>query len=141
MKKTILISGENLNYILDDLEEQLKDMKLPEAKRQSIEAMLETFSDAKGSMEYCFIIHFGLPFTYDKAEAYRNMQKIRTGYEKKLNELGIGTVLIKDESDILNIIDGILTGEFYIGARMNEGKLIPVSRHNKFIKDHDIAFF
>jgi hypothetical protein len=139
MKKTILISGENLNYILDDLEEQLKDMKLPEAKRQSIEAMLETFSDAKGSMEYCFIIHFGLPLTYDKAEAYRNMQKIRTGYEKKLNELGIGTVLIKDESDILNIIDGILTGEFYIGARMNEGKLIPVSRHNKFIKDHDIA--
>lgn len=139
MKKTILISGENLNYILDDLEEQLNDKKLPESNRQSIEAMLETFNMSKGSMEYCFIIHFGLPLTYDKAEAYRNMQKIRTGYEKKLNELGIGTVLIKDESDILSIIDGILTGEFHIGARLNEGQLIPVSRHNKYIKDQDLA--
>lgn len=138
MKKTILVSGENLNYILDDLEEQLNDTKLPEANRQSIEAMLETFNTTKGSMEYCFIIHFGLPLTYDKAEAYRNMQKIRTGYEKKLNEIGIGTVLIKDESDILSIIDGILTGEFYIGARLNEGQLIPITRHNKYIKDKDL---
>lgn len=139
MKKTILISGENLNYILDDLEEQLNDKKLPDSNRQSIEAMLETFNMSKGSMEYCFVIHFGLPLTYDKAEAYRNMQKIRTGYEKKLNEFGIGTVLIKDESDILSIIDGILTGEFHIGARLNEGQLIPVTRHNKYIKDKGLA--
>lgn len=128
MKKTILISGENLNFILDDLEEQLEDKDTPEHSRQSIEAMLETFNAAQGSMEYCFIIHFGLPYTLDKDEAFAYMMKVRNGYEKILNEMGIGTVLIKDESDILQIIDGILTGEFYIGARLNEGKLIPVTR-------------
>ena len=140
MKKTILVSGENLNYILDDLEEQLAEKDITEDRRNSIESMLQTFSESKGSIEYCFIMHFGLPLTYDNAEAYQNMQTVRTGYEKRLNEMGIGTVLIKDETDILQIIDGILTGEFHIGARLNEGKLIPVTRYNKFIKDKELPY-
>lgn len=140
LKKTILISGENLNFILDDLEEQLKDEKLPESNRQSIESMLETFSEAKGSIEYCFIMHFGLPFTEDKDLAYQNMMKVRNGYEKRLHEMHIGTVLIKDESDILQIIEGELTGEFYIGARLNRGNLLPVTRPHVKSKKQDLAF-
>ena len=139
LKKTILISGENLNFILDDLEEQLNEKGIPESTRLSIESMLNTFSEAKGSIEYCFIMHFGLPFTEDKELAYQNMMKVRNGYEKRLHEMHIGTVLIKDESDILQIIEGELTGEFYIGARLNRGNLIPVNRPHIISKKQDLA--
>lgn len=140
LKKTILISGENLNFMLDDLEEQLHEKGISESKRQSIESMLNTFSEAKGSIEYCFIMHFGLPFTEDKDVAYQNMMKVRNGYEKRLHEMHIGTVLIKDESDILQIIEGELSGEFYIGTRLNRGSLIPVNRPHTISKKHDLAF-
>ena len=138
MKKTILISGENLSYILDDLEEQLQEKHISNIRRSSIESLLETFSESKGAMEYLYIIHFGLPYTEDENIALENMQKVRNGYERLINELSIGTVLLKDESDLLQIINGMLTGEMYFGARLKEGKLIPVSRKNKVkVKDQD----
>jgi hypothetical protein len=142
MKKLCLITGENLNYILDDLEEQLREKNIPDHRRLAIESMLATFSASKGSMEFIYIMHFGLPYTEDKDIAYANMQKVRNGYEKILNEMGIGTVLIKDESDILQIIDGMLTGEMYFGARLNGGKLIPVNKSKKDIniKDQPVSF-
>jgi hypothetical protein len=141
-KKLIIISGENLTHYLNDIEEELKKPKIEEHRRHALESMLETFSDATTVIEYLYVIHIGLPLAPDKKKALENMQNVRAGYEKLLNESNIGTVLLKDEDDILSIVNGMLTGDMYFAERLNGGKLIPVE-NNKNIKnnDHNVYFW
>ena len=117
---TTMISGHNTSYILDDIEEQLKLPNLNAVREKALWSIYNKFKDRAGTDEPIFIMHVGLPPAVHEYEHLENMRKVRDEFELTLNEIGLETVLIKDPEDLAHIINGMFTGEIWIGRDLTE---------------------
>jgi hypothetical protein len=115
MQKTILISGRDMSFIADDIEEQLKEPGISHIRRAELYSIQEQFIDENGFIDWIYLIHIGLNYTLHEDRALKEMNEIRNGYERLLNDMGIGTVLIKDSEDLVLIYNGMLTGKMFLG--------------------------
>ena len=75
----------------------------------------EKFSDIKGVIDWIYVIHIGLSYTQQEERAHREMDAVQNGYVRLLNEMGIGTVLIKDSDDMVLLYQSMLTGKMMFG--------------------------
>lgn len=101
LQKTILISGRDLTFIVDDIEEQLKEPGISPVRLAELYSIQEKFSDIKGVIDWIYVIHIGLSYTQQEERAHREMDAVQNGYVRLLNDMGIGTVLIKDSDDMV----------------------------------------
>lgn len=110
LKKEIWISGKGTRVINPEIKERLRNKNLTESQRQALQSYHDKFSEFTPQTTVS-IIHIGLPYTTDTATAMVNMDEVRNGYEKNINTAGIGTVLIKNEDQVSELIHGMLTGD------------------------------
>jgi len=110
LKKEIYISGKGTRVINPEIKERLRNKDLTESQRQALQSYHDKFSEFTPQTSV-YIIHIGLPYTTDTATAMINMDEVRNGYEKNLNVAGIGTVLIKTENQLSELIHGMFTGD------------------------------
>jgi hypothetical protein len=115
LQKTILISGRDLTFIVDDIEEQLKEPGISPVRLAELYSIQEKFSDIKGVIDWIYVIHIGLSYTQQEERAHREMDAVQNGYVRLLNEMGIGTVLIKDSDDMVLLYQSMLTGKMMFG--------------------------
>lgn len=112
-EKDILISGQDMSFISDDITEMLQDPKISQVRKDELYSIQERFLKNEGYIDWIYLIHIMLPYTEYEEKATKKMQEVREGYERLLNDMGINTILIKDAEDMILIINGMLTGEMY----------------------------
>jgi len=115
LQKTILISGRDLTFIVDDIEEQLKEPGISPVRLAELYSIQEKFSDIKGVIDWIYVIHIGLSYTQQEERAHREMDAVQNGYVRLLNDMGIRTVLIKDSDDMVLLYQSMLTGKMLFG--------------------------
>ena len=114
-EKDILISGQDMSFISGEITEMLQDPSISKVRKDELYSIQERFLKNEGYIDWIYLIHVMLPYTNYEEKALKKMQEVREGYERLLNDMGIETVLLKDPSDIVLIINGMVTGEMYYG--------------------------
>lgn len=113
LKKTILVTGQSFSYLMDDVKEQLQEKNLSTVRYKALISVWDKYKDRASTNEPLFLIHIGLPFHFSKEDSLKEMNAIRNGYEKSLNQKGFDTILIKNPEDWSMILTGMLTGKMF----------------------------
>lgn len=115
-QKIILMTGIDPKFILNDIEDLLKEPGLSPVRRAELKSMQKKFSQQMGSVERTYLIHIMLPYTVYEEKAQVSMDKIMNGYIKLLNRMKIKTILITEHQDMIDIFQGVLTGTKIYGV-------------------------
>ncbi len=115
-QKIIVMTGIDPTFILNDIEELLKQPGLTTMRELELKSMQQTFSETKGSVERTHLIHITLAYTLHEEKAQKQMNKIMNGYMKLLNKKKIKTVLIKESDDMVLLYQSMLTGKKLYGV-------------------------
>jgi hypothetical protein len=115
LQKTVLLSGRDLTFIVDDIEQQLKKEGISPVRVAELYSIQDAFKDITEVIDWIYLIHIGLSYTQDEKRAKREMDAVQNGYIRLLNDMGIGTVLIKDSDDMVLLYQSMLTGKLLYG--------------------------
>lgn len=115
-QKIIMMTGIDPKFILNDIEELLKQPKLSNMRKAELLSMKKRFSQKQGKVDRTTLIHINVPYTVHEDVAQRQMNKIMNGYFRILNKKKIKTVLIKEHNDMIDIFQGMLTGKKIYGV-------------------------
>lgn len=115
-EKDILISGQDMSFISDDITELLKDPAISKVRKDELYSIQQRFLTTEGYIDWIYLIHIMLPYTQYEDKAFKKMTEVRNGYERLLNDMGVETVLLKNASDVVLVINGMLTGEMYFNG-------------------------
>jgi hypothetical protein len=115
-QKIILMTGIDPSFMLNDIEEMLKQPGLSPSRLAELRSMQEKFSNQRGAIDRTYLIHINLPYTAHEEKAQANMNRIMNGYIRLLNRMKIKTILIREEDDMILIFQGMLTGKKLYGV-------------------------
>jgi len=115
-QKIILMTGIDSKFILNDIEELLKQPMLSPVRKAELLSMKKRFSQKMGRVDRTTLIHINVPYTVHEEIAQKQMNKIMNGYFKVLKKKGVKTVLIREHSDMIDIFQGMLTGKKIYGV-------------------------
>lgn len=115
-QKIIVMTGIDPTFILNDIEDLLKQPGLTPMREIELKSMQQTFTETNGSVERTHLIHITLGYTLHKEKAQAQMNKIMNGYIRLLNKKKIKTIVIKEADDMILIYQGMLTGKKLYGV-------------------------
>lgn len=115
-QKIIVMTGIDPTFILNDIDDLLKQPGLSPTRELELKSMQQTFTETKGSVERTHLIHITLGYTLHEEKAQAQMNKIMNGYMRLLNKKKIKTIVIKEADDMILIYQGMLTGKKLYGV-------------------------
>lgn len=115
-QKVIMMTGIDPKFILNDIDELLKQPKLTPVRKAELLSMKKKFSQKTGIVDRTYLIYIGLPYTTFDEVAQKNMNRIVNGYFKILSKRKVKTVVIKEHGDMIDIYQGMLTGKKLYGV-------------------------
>lgn len=115
-QKVIMMTGIDPKFILNDIDELLKQPKLTPVRKAELLSMKKKFSQKTGIVDRTYLIYIGLPYTAFDDVAQKNMNRIVNGYFKILGKRKVKTVIIREHGDMIDIYQGMLTGKKLYGV-------------------------
>lgn len=115
-QKTIMMTGIDPVFILNDIDELLKQPKLTPVRKAELLSMKKKFTQKTGMVDRTTLIYIGLPYTAFKDKAQKEMNRVINRYFKILGKRGVKTVIIKEHQDMIDIYQGMLTGKKIYGV-------------------------
>jgi hypothetical protein len=110
-RKIIMMIGLNPSFILNDIDELLKDPNLSAVRNAELLSMKKKFMQQTGTIERTYYISFSFPFTQHEEKAQQSMNRLLKGYMRLLNKMKCHYILIREEQDYVDIYRGMLTGK------------------------------